>query len=477
MSRSLRWRIQIWHAAILAVVIVAFAALMYWQQRRNRFQEIDSELSAAVEVLVGKLQAAPPSALQQLANGQTDSQDSEDFQNLVDNLRVPETFAPRRVRHQFEAPYFAIFRDDGSNILSTCLDDSLAYPRTSREFDRDRGTWFRNRGEYREAYAVGPSATLVLTGRFIGKDLADLHRFLALVVGSGCVVFAIGLLGGWILSRKSIEPIGDISNVASEISAHDLGRRIDVSMMDSELAELATTLNDTFARLETAFQQQSQFTADASHELRTPLAVLRMHQELALSKPRTPEQYREAMETCQRATQRMTSLVESLMLLARFDSKESEPDKTNFDIASTIASVAQAVEPLAAARQIEITPDAQSAIVCADSEQIARVLTNLVTNAINYSSEGGAVRIRAQQTDQATRVTVADDGPGISAADAAKIFDRFYRVGQDRARDPGGSGLGLSICKSIIHSHGGSIGVDSEPGKGSSFWFTLPTMS
>jgi two-component system, OmpR family, sensor kinase len=499
MFRSLRWRIQIWHAIILATVIVVFASAMYMQQRQSRFQTIDNELTAAVEVLVGKLQAAPPAALQSFLfeeryepRTNRDDPGGERFENrrnertddrrdgqlreldkLNADLHLPNTFAGRRFRSANEEPYFVIWRDDGVAAKTSAF-ASVPVPPSINDYQDDRRQQLRDRDYFREAFALGPPGMVVLVGRDIGADMNDLSNLMWLLVGTGGVVFALGLAGGWLLSRNSVKPIEEITRVASDISERNLSDRIGATDMDSEFAALAGTLNATFARLESAFAQQAQFTADASHELRTPLSIIQMHHELALSKERTSDEYREVIATCQRATSRMNSLVESLLTLARVDADGLTLAVDRIDLAPVIGESIDHTQPLAAAKQIIVTPRLDSTFVSADRNRLAQVVTNLLTNAIAYSPQQSGILVSLEQDADDAIVTVADTGFGIPSEDLSNIFQRFYRVDKERSRDSGGSGLGLSICQTIVEAHGGSISVESQPGIGSTFRFRLP---
>jgi heavy metal sensor kinase len=313
-------------------------------------------------------------------------------------------------------------------------------------------------------------------GRDLGPDLADIHNLLLLLTGIGCTVFALGLTGGWILSRRSVRPIRKISKVAAEISEQDLSARIDGSEMDLEFEELSTTLNDTFDRLETAFQQQVQFTADASHELRTPLSVIRMHQELALSKQRSAKEYRAALETCQRSTARMTSLVESLLSLSRLDANGQHLRLQKENLADIVDEVVQATRLLAKAKRISVRSETVPALINGDRGRLGQVLTNLITNAIAYTADGGLIEVSIAVDGDHVVTAVADSGEGIAEEHLSRIFDRFYRVESERSREIGGSGLGLAICKAIVEAHGGTILVESTVGAGSVFSVQLPRM-
>ena len=474
--RSLRLRIQLWHAVILATVIVVFGGLMYFQERHRRYQAIDNELAAAVEVIVGKLQAAPPEALRTLRDRDTAVSPSVDeaFQKLMHDLQVPKTFAPRRYQHEFEAPYFAVLNETGQIVFrSTDLIDIGEEPFPQSETHRG-AIGFRGRDSFREAFALGPPGTWVRVGRFIEPDQRDLRNTLWLILGSGAVVFAIGILGGWVLSRRSVQPIREISQVADCISHENLADRIDSSTMDHEFQQLATTLNEAFARLQDSFEQQAQFTADASHELRTPLTVMKMHLDLARSKERTAGEYRDVVDTCNRAVARMSSLVESLLTLARMDADDLKLNRQQTELSVEVRSCVDSMKELANAKQIEITLDLADVHAEVDTPRFRQVVSNLLANAVAYSPPSSVVSVSLSAQGSEAVLCVADAGIGIAPEHIASIFDRFYRVDKARSQHEGGSGLGLAICKSVVEAHNGNINVESAVCEGSAFTVRIP---
>ncbi|MCC9609433.1 two-component sensor histidine kinase [Blastopirellula sp. JC732] len=478
--RSLRWRIQIWYAAVLATVIIAFGSVLYILHRTNRFHEIDNELSSAVEVLTGQLRAANSQTLDAFLHGGPTSAAStpellQAIEKLNADLRVPSTFAPRRIAHPFEAPYFAIWRSGGQlATLSTSEDIGELNPPVIDARALAKRITYRDRGLFREAYAAGPEDSTVLVGRYIGPDVRDIRNVLFLICGTGTLVFAIGLVGGWIVSAYSIRPLLEIRRVAADISERNLADRIETERMDMELADLANILNDTFARLEAAFQRQKQFTADASHELRTPLAVMQMHQQLALAKQRSPEEYREALETCQHATQQMRQLVESMLALARADEAAGAGNQEPFDLKPLVEECLAQTQPLLDAQQTHIETNLAAALVIGDRNRLSQVITNLLTNLTVHCPPQTAATITLAAAGDRVELSVADNGPGIAAEDLPHIFDRFYRVDQPRSRQAGSVGLGLSICRTIVESHGGTITAESSPESGCTFRISLP---
>jgi len=294
------------------------------------------------------------------------------------------------------------------------------------------------------------------------------------LTGVGGAVLLLGLAGGWWSATRAIRPIEDISAIAVKIAAGDLSHRINVAETDSELGKLASVLNSTFARLEAAFAQQARFTSDAAHELRTPVSVVRTQTQMTLNRDRSAAEYKQTVEACQRAAQRMRRLIESLLELARLDAGQETMKRMRFDVTQVVRDCAELIRPLADERHVKIHFDSPKLDCEGDPERIAQVITNLLTNAINYNREQGEVRVAIERKDGASVLTVSDSGQGITPEDLPHIFDRFYRGDTSRTNSSGSSGLGLAITKAIVEAHGGTIEVSSEVGKGTTFTVRLP---
>jgi len=232
-------------------------------------------------------------------------------------------------------------------------------------------------------------------------------------------------------------------------------------------------LNTMFARLESAVKTLSQFVADASHELRTPLAVIRTTAELALRRARSPESYRDSLQEVATEAERMTRLVEELLILARSDAATAEMPLAAVDVREVLAEVCDEMRSLAEMRQIRIKAsyggshgDAP-AIVAGNRPALHRLFLVLLDNALKFSHAGGEVILKVDNSESRVSVDIEDFGAGISESALPHIFKRFYRV--DEARTGGGHGLGLSLAKSIARLHGASIEVQSREGVGSRF--------
>ncbi len=299
--------------------------------------------------------------------------------------------------------------------------------------------------------------------------LRSLALFQTLVGG---VILFFGLAGGWWIVSRSLRPVVEISSAAAKISAGDLSQRINVAEAESELGQLAAVLNSTFARLEAAFAQQQQFTSDAAHELRTPVSVMLTQVQAALNRERTAPEYRETVEACQRAAQRMRRLIESLLALARLDAGQEPMKRLNFDLSKTTRDSVELIRPLADERGLKIIYDLPPLECVGDSERLAQVVINLLTNAIQYNRPDGEVRVRLESQNNMAFLTVSDTGAGIAAEDLPRVFERFYRA--DKSRSTGGNGLGLAISKAVVEAHGGTIEVSSAENTGTTFSVRLP---
>ncbi len=327
---------------------------------------------------------------------------------------------------------------------------------------------------FREIVQILPSGAGVLVGCSVAPQLTELRRTALELAAVGAGILLLGLVGGRWLVERALRPIDGISAAAAKISAGDLSQRINVAETESELGRLAGVLNSTFARLETAFAQQQQFTADAAHELRTPVSVILTQTQTALTRERTAAEYRETIEACQRASQRMRRLMDSLLELARLDAGQESLKRVRFNFSKMIADAIESVRPLAEERGVKILPELGSLEITGDSERLAQVIANLLANAIQYNPSGGEVRLKLESPPGLAMLTVADTGPGISNQDLPHVFERFYRGDKSRTASNGNAGLGLAIAKAIVEAHGGTMEVASQTGTGTTFTVRLP---
>jgi heavy metal sensor kinase len=520
---SIRWRLQAWHGLILVAVLAGFGFTAYHVARDNQLRRIDQE-ELAPRLMIPLFRPGPPGGPpergpegppgERRGEGRRRFDPSEFRERMREAIQKAGAFDSSQT-NRF---YYVLWQADGTLLAQSAgapkdvavpEHAAAARPQGPPENDAADGPMRpaatppsgrrgqppgsdaaggpmrsrpgppmppigRTRGEYREIFRTMPGGEVLLVGRSIAQDLKGMQALALRLVVAGAGVLLLGLAGGWWLATRAIRPIEDIGATALKIAAGDLSQRINVADTDSELGRLASVLNSTFSRLEAAFAHQARFTSDASHELRTPVSVVLTQTQTALARERTPPEYRQALEACQRAAQRMRQLTQSLLVLARLDAGQDPMRREPLDLARVTRECVEMVRPLAADSGIELRCDLLAVLCPGDAERISQVATNLLSNAIRFNRPGGEVRISTRAENGVALLTVADTGQGIPARDLAHIFERFYCVDQSRAGAQGGTGLGLAISKAIVDAHGGAMEVSSQPGAGSTFSVKLP---
>jgi heavy metal sensor kinase len=488
--KSIKWRLQIWYGLILVVVLAGFGFMAYQLEHARQFVQIENELHHRIDVLAKALHRPPPRQPGQDFNRPPPEQFPDDGQP-GQNLRPPLEFhLPPEAAHLFDVSdphsfYFIIRSPDkkeiarssnvpnevNHNIISGVLDWMVAQEpmggfRGFNDIDHDNDRFFRT------FYQMLPSGESLLVGCSIKPELSELHRTAVELFGVGGIILLFGLAGGWWLVSRAIKPIDDISAAAVKISAGDLSQRINVAETESELGKLASVLNSTFARLDAAFAQQKQFASDAAHELRTPVTVILTQTQTALNRERSTAEYRETVEACQRAAQRMRKLIGALLELARLDAGQEQMKRLRFDFSSVVNECVALIKPIAEEREVKILTELSPLEIAGDAGRLAQVATNLLTNAIQYNKPGGEVRVKLASQGDLAILTVSDTGNGIPTEDLQHIFGRFYRG--DKSRTGENAGLGLAISKAIVEAHGGVIEVSSTENTGATFTVRLP---
>jgi heavy metal sensor kinase len=403
--------------------------------------------------------------------------------HLPPNFSLPPSVASWFDTNQPNEFYFILYTRDGNKIASAGkLPDRqvsakpagsmMAINRTPFPADlKPPPAWTAD--GFREILNLTPGGETIVVGCSLAPELHDLELAALNLTAIGGLILLVGLAGGWWFVGRALRPVIAISATAAKISAGDLSQRINVGEADSELGQLAAVLNSTFARLETAFAQQKRFAADAAHELRTPVSVMLTQTQTALNRERDAAGYKQAVEACQRAAQRMRRLIESLLELTRFDAGQEVLKRMKFDLAKTVADAIEMGQTLADERGVKIIPEVRPLEITGDPERLTQVVTNLLTNAIQFNQPEGEVRLNLYLEGGLGVLQISDTGKGISREDLPRVFERFYRADKSRT-GAGNSGLGLSICKAIVEAHGGTIEVSSQPDAGATFIVRLP---
>jgi signal transduction histidine kinase len=306
------------------------------------------------------------------------------------------------------------------------------------------------------------------------NTLDQLRDFSFIALG---VLFVASLGVGWVVAGQVLAPIQRITEVARDIQATDLKRRIELQGPDDELKQLADTFDDMLARLDAAFEAQQRFVADASHELRNPLAVIRTNIDVALADDdASSEDLRQTATVVKRASDRMARLVDDLLLIARRQVPGLRSDLV--DLTGVLAEEADEFAAPAKGKGVRLDLAAEAGlVVTGDRDALKRAVANLLENAVRHSPRGSSVRLAAAREGKWAWIAVADQGPGIAPEYQEKVFDRFFRIDKARSRGEGGSGLGLSIVRQIARTHGGDVHLRSRLGEGATFVIWLPLVT
>lgn len=440
MRESLRLRLVLWYALVLTLVVVSYGGAVVYQSWRTTIAGVDAELDAHAREVTR--------ALKPVDGGRFD-------------LELPADAATYFFQREGGRPYYVIRGPNGALVDRSDPELEVEWQRTGADGRREK------------SFQAAGGATVI-----VGRDITDLQReqwglFLNVVL-AGIATLAVAILGGWFVAGRALAPIKRISETARAMSRGDLHARIAVEHTDSELEQVASTLNDAFDRLRLAVEQERRFIADASHELRTPISVLRAETEWALDRDRSVQQYKEALTIGRRAGLRMQDIVERLLVLVRAEVAPEIQEPAPVAMRSLIEDVVTWLAPMAQARGVRLSAGGDQFNVNGDAEQLREALNNVVANAIVYNKPGGSVTISSRIAGRTARVEVIDTGIGIPAEAVPRVFDRFFRVDKARSREMGGSGLGLSIARTIFVAHGGAITCTSEEGTGSVFVITLP---
>jgi heavy metal sensor kinase len=301
-----------------------------------------------------------------------------------------------------------------------------------------------------------------------------LDTFGIVLAASILFLMIVSAAGGFLIARKALQPIEEISGAIDRISERNLSERIDDKNIPSELKVIASSFNRAFAGIEGAFNRQRQFVGDASHELKTPLAVILAGAEVALRRERNADAYKTALAGIVDAARMMSLIIEKLLQLARLNSEPFSLRMEATQLDEMIDKSLKLLGPVAQKKGISFQWSDSGYVVCGDGEALQEAFLNIIENAIKYNVPGGRIDVAAKKEGGLIVVEIADTGIGIPEGDLEKIFDRFYRVDKSRSRESGGAGLGLSIVREIVRLHGGRVEIKSHVGAGTAVSVFLP---
>lgn len=455
-SLSIRWRLTLWYAAALVVLLSIFSAALILLTRQQLLSRTDGALREELRELSLEMQLTP------------------DATGFAAHLQTRFT--------QHDIYDFAVFDESGIvhfrsqallDVPSAQLPDIAVVRRHPfMNLELGIGTPFR---VYCQPVKTSRGDFWAMACTSLKPFLNEMWTLQMLVLALLPVGVVIALVGGYFLAKRALAPVDHIAQVASDITISDLDRRIPVTNSQDEIGKLTLTLNSLIARLEQAVDEIRRFTADASHELRTPLAALRCEAESALQRLRSPEEYEQTLRSIVDEADRLTRLTSQLLDLSRLDTGLAAGVSEPVRLDAIVQDVVDQLRPLADDRQIQLSvADLTPCEAQGNDIQLRQAILNVVENALKYSHQGGDVQVVLLTGVGTAQIVVKDTGVGIREEHLARVFDRFYRVDASRHASTGGAGLGLSIARSTLRAHGGDIQLKSRFGVGTTAILEIP---
>jgi heavy metal sensor kinase len=457
--RSIRFRLAVWYSVVLALALVTFSGVSRIAVRHVLFHTVDETLRDRVE------------GVRKFMNEQIGALSIEEIR---DEFKEHSVLGPGGDLFQVcDAGGIWLYRSVPleSGDVPIPLPESLP-PAGVHDERTVAGSELRFLARRVEVLGRPYTIQVAVPMHELKEGLSSYACALIVLIPA---VLLIATAGGWWMSRRALQPVDQIIDAARSIGEQSLAHRLPVPHTQDELQRLSETLNQMLARIESAFRRITEFTADASHELRTPVALMRTTAEIALRKPRTNDEYRQALKDVHDESVRTTELIENLLTLARADAGKAAVERCEIDLVPIVREASQQGQKLAHAKSVGFRAHVPDTPVhtLGDASALRRLLLIVIDNAVKYTQEG-EITVRLSTSNGHAQVEVSDTGVGISKSDLPRVFERFYRADKSRNRESGGAGLGLSIAKWIADVHRGAIEARSESEGGSTFVITLP---
>jgi heavy metal sensor kinase len=464
MLKSLRLQLAAWYLAFFSLLFLAFCVVLYGGLSRALERRLDEGLATTVNIsaklLQEELDEMDGDALQAAEEVISKMGPSSGEIAILEGTKLMAATDPGDKADLESAAKEAV---DGSSDRAAWI-----LPHWGKSGARAGTKHLPFRGRAFVVLAVEPLDSIV-------RGLQVLRQTFLLAMP---LLLAIAGIGGYLLTRRGLAPLGSMVEQTRTITGQNLETRLEIGKAAEEITTLAASFNELLSRLDQSFASMRRFVQDASHELRTPLAVIRGEADVALSHERSTAEYKESLAVIQEESRRLSRLVDDLLNLARADAGHVQLHVEQLYVNDLLSDCCRSVQPLAAARNIELEcRSGEDVAVRGDEELLRRMVMNLLDNAIRYTPPGGRVSATIEAHGSDVRIRVADTGVGIASDATGRVFDRFYRADKARNRQQGGFGLGLAIVKWIAESHHGAVDLTSQPGQGSTFTVRLPTVN
>lgn len=485
MRASLRLRLALWYAALLAIIMAFSSVISYSFHSTSHYEDVDRSLVTTAVHVIGELKGRTLAEIvRESALPPMDEFASPDiYVRLYDAGGAPIAASPN-AGHQVQAdPRSAVSMtrvSGGDDPLSGLMRPlvNIGQPRLADEGGFITLSSPGSQGRSR-LYAVPVSFDAGSQGYLeagLSLDRLDqsMDRLRLILTVMSVIGLMAALFGGWVIAGSALRPVSAMATTARAIAlSRGFSRRLPQLGRRDELGQLADTFNEMLASLDSAYRAQQRFVADASHELRTPLTTIQGNLELLERAKQVGEAERSEIVThLRQEAARMGRLVADLLVLARADAGQGLK-MTPVEIDRLLLDVFREARVMASGQKVSVT-ELDQLQVQGDPDRLKQLLLILVDNALKYTPSEGQVQLGLRSEPGAAVVSVSDTGIGIDAEDLPHVFERFYRADRARAREAGGTGLGLSIAHWIAERHGGSLSVESTPGRGSTFTVRLP---
>ncbi len=477
--KSLHFKVTAWYTLALAAIIFVFSTLIYQDFKYSLVENLDSLLKSKAENIEDLIDSRYEEEVSEKKRSGKES--------LTSNPEFLQVIKSTVKEEHDESSFLQIFDPQGIKLdysdkdiaqLVPTIVTNNALSQGNIQIDTLKQLLIKHKyGAVRiltmPILKDGKVSYIIQVGGFLAPIYATLHRLKTILFLFLPLALFFAVLIGLLLTRIAFNPVDKIIDRMGQINTKNLQEKINIPNADNEIRRLADTFNDMLTRLDRAFTTQKQFIQDVSHELKTPLTALRGKQEVALTKDRSTGEYKSVLEVNLEEINKMSRLVENLLVLISIDSKEMPFKKATLNLNVLLEQVLENIMVLAEEKQISVSSLLDDGImIVGDHAQISRVILNLLDNAIKYTPVKGRVDVKLFKEDDAAKIVVTDTGVGIDKSELPQIFDRFYRT--DKSRNTPGFGLGLSIVKSIVETHQGKIEVESQPDMQTIFIVSLP---
>jgi heavy metal sensor kinase len=459
--KSVRTRLTLWYAVVLAIVLLVYVAgaslVLVWQMRA----QINRQVIQDLETVEGLLYFTEDGRLH-FNDDYHNHQESKLVQERMLEVLSPDgTVLLKNEQLGNQMLGGAPFPGEGVGGYSE---------RTERLADGTRVILASR------AHTMQDRPILLRVAFSEEPIWSRLKQMLAILFLAFPMALAAAAYAGYKMAGRVLDPIETMAQRAKQITSERLGERLPVENEEDELGHLARAFNEMLSRIESSFEQLRRFTSDASHELRTPLAAIRSVGEVGLQKNASTEEYRDMIGSMLEEVNRLTNLVESLLTLSRADAGQLTLRYTVFPVMDLMRDAAGLLEVLIEEKKLSFTlAGDENLFVRGDRLFLRQAVINVLHNAVKFTPAGGAISLAVfREGDEKAVLSITDNGPGIPVEQWTLVFDRFFRVDSARGGENKGAGLGLSIARWAVQSHDGEITLSKADGGGCTFWIRLP---